>query len=54
MEPLRECLDLFISLWLGVIGALLGLTGKLGIVVFTALKDAGVWLVEFSFKFDNY
>ena len=41
------------SFWLGIIGAILGFYGESGIWFFKKMKAAGIWLIEFSFRFDK-
>jgi len=54
INVLKECIYLLLSFWLGIIGAILALIGYAGKIAFKYIYKAGVWVVNYSFKFDLY
>jgi hypothetical protein len=51
---MREDLYLFLNIWLSIIGAIMGLIGQGGEWIFKQIKEAGIAIVEYSFKFDYF
>lgn len=51
---IKNTLYVFLSIWLSVIGALLGLLGQSGEWIFKQIKHLGIGIIKYSFKYDNF
>jgi len=51
---IKENLYLFLNIWLGIIGGILGVGGKFGVFIFSQVEKLGVSIIEYSFKYDNF
>lgn len=50
---MRENLYIFLNIWLSVIGAFLGITGQGGEWMFKQVKNFGIAIIEYSYKYDD-
>ena len=51
---MKENLNILLSIWLGIIGAFIGIIGSIGEDIFGYFRKVGCSIIEYSFKFDNF